>query len=288
MRRPSQLEGIGAVLLGGTLLVAAALLAVPRASAPQLLPLPQPDRRLLRARHREEAEVAERARHERLSFKVRAVGEAFRRVGTGTVFERGVPQQAVHDLERLAKEAREEAGGRPLLALRGLQVELFVEAVHAWAPGSKPSKELRELGGDFPEVAKKNGWLAGDRLLLDDEELATLFRMRWTELTRTGEAPPLAATLDELRAFHALLLRHAPPGPDPAHDRMTLLSIAALQRLDPSYPAALARGVVLYRRGALAAAADAFRAELRARSDGPYRLRARNHLLAALAELPPE
>jgi hypothetical protein len=84
------------------------------------------------------------------------------------------------------------------------------------------------------------------------------------------------------------LLAHSPAGGSRGADRTALLAVAALERLDPSYPAALARGVLLYGSGAKAAAADAFRDQLSRREDGPFRLRARNHLLAALAELPPE
>jgi hypothetical protein len=77
-------------------------------------------------------------------------------------------------------------------------------------------------------------------------------------------------------------------GNDPGRDRTGLMAVAALEKLDPRYPAAVARGVLLYRSGAKAAAAEAFRDQLSPEREGPYRLRARNHLLAALADLPPE
>jgi hypothetical protein len=194
----------------------------------------------------------------------------------------------LRDLQKLTAEALSKAGGRALLALRSVQAELFVAAAREWDTSGKPSAELRELGGDFPEVAEQRGFRKGGRLVLDDEELGTLFRMRWCELTRTKSVPPLAPSLDELRAFYALLLAHAAEGADRDSDRVRLLSVAALSKLDPRYPAAVARGVLLYRSGARAAAADAFRDQLSRQEDGPFRLRARNHLLAALAELPPE
>jgi hypothetical protein len=62
--------------------------------------------------------------------------------------------------------------------------------------------------------------------------------------------------------------------------------VTAIEKLDHDYPAAMARGVLLYRAGAYEAAAAAFRAQLAARPDGPWTLRAKNHLLAALARAP--
>jgi hypothetical protein len=124
--------------------------------------------------------------------------------------------------------------------------------------------------------------------VFDDDERALLFRARFGELTRLGARPPFAATLDERRESHALLLRY-PPGADPgARLGSRLRNITALGKIDPRYPAALARGVALFQAEAFEAAAEEFRAELSARPDGAWHLRARNHLLAALAHLPAE
>jgi hypothetical protein len=167
-----------------------------------------------------------------------------------------------------------------------VQTELFVRAVVEWDGAVEVSSELRELGGDFPEIARTSGWVADGRQVFDDDELALLFRARFGELTGLGGKPPFSATLDERRESHALLLRH-PTGTDPAaRAGSQLRNIAALARVDPDYPAALARGVVLYKAAAFEAAADEFRAELAARPDGAWHLRAKNHLLAALAQLP--
>jgi hypothetical protein len=219
---------------------------------------------------------------------VRAVGDAYRRLGAGTVAGQGAPQNILRELRSLAAQTRSEGGGRALLALRSVQAELFVRAAREWDATRKVSAELRELSGDFPEIAEQRGFRKDGRLVLDDEELATLFRMRWSELTQTKGAPPLAPSLDEYRAFYSLLLAHAPARDGVAGDRTALLAVAALEKLDPRYPAAFARGVLLHRAGATAAAADAFRDQLSRGEDGPFRLRARNHLLAVLAELPAE
>ena len=51
---------------------------------------------------------------------------------------------------------------------------------------------------------------------------------------------------------------------------------------DPSYPAAFARGVLLFRMQRFGPATEAFRNHLEASPDGPYALRAQNHFKAAL------
>jgi hypothetical protein len=281
--RRSMLDGIGAVLTLGVLVIGTALLAAPRAAEPDLLPLPQPDRRVLRRAWVAEAALAEDARHTALPFSVRAVGETFRRLGAATVHERGVPAGLLHDLKKVAVDARNDAGPTRLLALRAVQTELFIRAARDFERSGQVATELRELGGDFPEVARERGWFFAGHLQLDDEDLGVLFRRRWTDLTQLGDRPPLAPSLDEHRAWYALLLDDAR-----ADDRTAMLAVAALGRLDPSYPAGLARGVLFYRRGAYGAAAQAFRDQLNRRADGAWRLRTRNHLLAALRELPEE
>jgi len=281
-------DGIGAVLVAFILLIASAVLAIPRAAEPFLMPLPQPDRRVLERARRAEDELARRARSEPLPYVVRAVGETFRRVGAGSVHGQGLPATLLQDLGKLVADAQKQQRHQELQSLRAVQTGLFIEAVHGWEKSGRVSTELRELGGDFPEVAKERGWLSGQEVALDDEELGILFRRRWTELTGTGGKPPLAPSLDELRAWYALLLGRASGGETREGRRTSLLAIAALERLDSTYPADLARGVLLYRHGAYGAASEAFRRELERRKQGPYRLRARNHLLATLAKLPEE
>lgn len=281
-------EGIAAVLVALVLVIGSAVLAIPRAAEPSLLPLPQPDRRVLERAWSAEDALARKARTEPLSYVVRAVGETFRRLGAGTVHGQGVPAGLLRDLAKLVEDARNQRRDQELQSLRAVQTALFIEAVHAWEKAGRVNTELRELGGDFPEVAKERGWLSQNHLELDDEELGILFRRRWTELTGTGDKPPLAPSLDELRAWYALLLGRASAGQTREGRRTSLLAIAAMERLDASYPADLARGVLLYQHGAYGAASEAFRRELERKKQGPYQLRTRNHLLATLAKLPEE
>ena len=284
-------RGDGAVLLVGVVIAGvAAALAAPRATEPAFassaLPLPQPNRARLTARARVDRERATEARRHALSFAVRSVGELVRHVGEAAGKRAANAEAKLYDLRQAARQATRDEGTAGLLALRAVQAELFVAACRTFAASGRAGQELRELGGDFPELATKSGWVAGGALVLTDEELALLFRMRWNELTGLGHAAAFQPTLDEYRDRYALLLRH-PAGDDDAIRRSRQLAyVDAIEKLDHDYPAAFARGVLLYRAGAYEAAADAFRAHLAARPDGPWTLRARNHLLAALARSP--
>jgi hypothetical protein len=276
----------GAVLLTGVLVaLIAAALAAPRATEPDALslPLPTPDRAHLHALARAERERAVEARRHALSFTSRSVGEMLRRVGEAEGRANSNVSAAVADLRALARRALRDEGPGGLLALRSVQSELFVSAARAWTNDGTPDGELRELGGDFAELATKSGWREGHALALTDEELALLFRMRWSDLTGLGDKPPFATTLDEYRERYALLLRH-PSGAD-ARVRLErqLGYVTALEKLDPDYPATFARGVLFYWAGAYDASAAAFRAHLATHPNGRWTLRAKNHLLAALA-----
>ena len=131
---------------------------------------------------------------------------------------------------------------------------------------------------------------------------AALFKKRWSELALAhGPAFDLASA--ETRAVYRFLLLHPPREAPPqttglarngaaetADDeraaflagRYRLGKIEELRALDPTYPADLAKGVVLYRERSYALAAEAFRRHLEAHPDGPWAMRARNYLDASL------
>jgi hypothetical protein len=281
-RLRSRWDGIGVVGFVVGLTVVAAALAAPRATEPDVLPLPIPDRSVLRAAKQRSDELARVASKNGLSYDVRAVGEAIRRCGAASVEGKGVPQPVIGEVRLAIRLARARQSERGLLQLCALQTELFVQATHAFEVTGKASTDLHELGGDFIVVAKKNGWLDGRRIVLDDDERAALFRIRWTELTGLRSEPPFVPTLDEYRAYYALNLRPAGTR-DAANDERAWSVVRALEKRDPSYPAALARGVLLHRSGRFSEAVEAFRGHLAARPDGAWTLRAKNHLLEALA-----
>jgi hypothetical protein len=57
--------------------------------------------------------------------------------------------------------------------------------------------------------------------------------------------------------------------------------VAALHKHDPDYPAALAGGVVAFRKGEFDMAAELFAVHLKDHPGGPWRLRAQNYWVAA-------
>ena len=291
-KRP-HFEGAETLLVVLGLVLVAAALAAPRPTAPGLLPLPQADRRTLTRALDRDRELALAARSATLPFDVRAVGETIRRIGAAQNakdHKANTPPPAglSGDLQDIVARALREHGTEPLLRLRAVETELFVAATHDWERAGQVPADLRELGGDFAELAVKSRWLSGTTLVLDDRERALLFRARFAELTQLGKDPPFAPTLDERREVCAFLLRHPPGGDAGTRARAQYRAVAELGKIDPAYPAAFARGVLLYRAGAFEAAADEFRAHLAERKDGAFALRAKNHLLAALAQTPPE
>jgi tetratricopeptide (TPR) repeat protein len=275
-------EGIGVALFVVGLAALAAALSAPRATEPDLVPLPVVDRTVLRRVQAKSDALAREARDKGLTYDVRAVGDAFRRAGAATVEGKGAPESAMGEIVLAVRLARQKGSDRGLLALLALQAELFVEATKAFEKSGKPSLELGELGGDFLAIAKQNGWVEGRRILLDDDERAALFRVRWTELTGLRREAAFAPTLDEYRTYYSLYLRQAADA-DALRTERAFGVVRALEKRDPSYPGSFARGVLYYRKGLFDDAASAFRAHLAAHPDGPWTLRAKNHLLAALA-----
>ncbi|HEX6273258.1 MAG TPA: hypothetical protein VFZ53_09465 [Polyangiaceae bacterium] len=267
------------------LTVIAAALAAPRATEPDVLPLPLPDRSVLgRVKAASEAR-AEEARSRGLSYDVRAVGEAIRRCGAATIEGQGVPDAAIGEVRMAVKRALDLRSERGLVGLLALQTELFVAATHAFEKSGKQGgalRELGELGGDFVAMANQNGWLERGRFVLDDDERAALFRVRWTELTGLREKAEFAPTLDEYRAYYTLYLRKL-DGASRDRSERAFAVVRALEKRDPAYPGTFARGVLYYRAGLFQEAAEAFSAHLARHPDGPWTLRAKNHVLAALA-----
>jgi hypothetical protein len=276
----SRFRGIGVVLFVVGVTALAAALSAPRATAPEILPLPVPDRAVLRRVKERCGEQAQRAREHGLSYDVRAVGEAIRRAGAKTVEGKGAVDPVLGEVRLAVHLAREKKSDQGLLELLCLQTELFVEATHAYEASGKPSSDLTELGGDFLVNGRKNGWLDGREVALDDAERAALFHLRWAELTGLRGEALFSPVLDEYRAYYAAYLRGL-SAPEEVGRAMSV--VRALEKRDSAYPAAFARGVLFYRAGLYGDAAAAFSAHLAAHPDGPWTLRAKNHVLGALA-----
>jgi hypothetical protein len=123
-----------------------------------------------------------------------------------------------------------------------------------------------------------------------------MFRIRWADLTGLRAAAPLSASLNDWRTYYRFLLEHPSSGslaaagdmPSAAGHPQALRQLGvvqALQRLDPSYPASLAKGVLQYRMGAYLGAAESIRLHLSRHPEGPWKLRAQNYLAASLARV---
>ena len=283
-----------------------AIIGVPRSIPPREVPPPSVaaaalDRALAADEARAREAAAQAARGE-LDYDVRALGEAVRAFGRAEVADRGAGKEEAHRRATLAARAAIAHGPDAVLALRAYQARAFLREMRAFERTGEASEELSELGGVFPRSAVAYRWYdpSARRLLPGTAALLALYKKRWNEVTGLkGEV--FALSLDEERALFAFLIEHpavaaAPssPGASAATERARAIAVRAaeeerrlekirdLARLDATYPAAFAEGVVLFRLGRFEAAAVAFERHLAAHPDGPWTLRARNHLKAAL------
>lgn len=277
------LDGWELGLLAVVLPVLALWLALPRPVDPTSVPLPTLDRRAMQRVLDEDTERAAAASRARLPFAARRVGELVRRFGLARGADANVRRD---ELRRAFQDALRELGPQPLLTLRAVQTRYFLAAVQRWTenPGAPP-RDLEELAGNFADKCRVSGWLDDKgRVVFTETELFVLYRVRWTELVGALDHPAFRPTLQEWQLYYRALLEH-PEGTNPIErDRRRLAYLNALSRRDTLYPVALARGVLLFRLGQRTAAASAFMDHLTAYPDGPYALRARNYLLAALTE----
>jgi hypothetical protein len=277
------LEGwpVGLVIVSAALL--SALLVVPRHVEPAAVPRPVIDRLEQRSSELREAARRERARAG-LALEVRSVGEAFRRFGQASAGGQQAPELLRAQLRRLTRAAIDRAGDEALLNLRALQTQLFVQALAR--SDAEPTAELDELGGALLALGRNNGWFAPSPTAASQSELETLFHVYWADALELRRHP-FAPTLNEWRVYYRFLLSQpVRAGKERDQDLQRRLGyVAALARHDLDYPQHLARGVLLYQRGAPADAAAAFVAHLEQHPDGPWTLRVKNYLAACGAAL---
>ena len=124
---------------------------------------------------------------------------------------------------------------------------------------------------------------------MGEHALRAIFKRRWNEISGLS-GDPFDLTLDEQRAFYELLLRYPPQkearisaGSSSGFDGTYLLrKVDELAAIDATYPRQFARGTIQFRTGDFRRAAESFAAHLDASPDGPWAIRAQNHLRAAL------
>jgi hypothetical protein len=255
---------------------------------PAVLPLPVVDRLEQRRLVAEQRVAAAAAKKEPLPFEVRAVGEALRRYGSASASGARNSGSELADLRSAVASARARNADELLFRLLGVQTELFLSALKRWEEDGSPSTDLLELAGGFINAAQRNGWSRSPhRLVLTATERATLFRMRWTELTQLGNSRRFRPSLNEWRIYYRFLLEHPEGAPDSPAERarVQLAYVAALEKRDPDYPAALARGVLYSKLGAYNSAVQALETHLARYPNGVWRLRAQNYLAYALEQV---
>jgi hypothetical protein len=262
----------------------AALLVVPRNVPPEFLPPPTIDRPEQRREQALEASRAQRARAG-LPVTVRSVGEALRRYGSASFREPELVPQVGTQLRRLAAEAIARGESERLLELRAVQSELLAQALEERP--AEPPPEAIELAGGLLKSGLARGWFLEPPAGADRGELQTLFRTYWGSALGVGTRHPFAPSLNEWRVYYRFLLgRPVPEPPERDGDLQRKLEyVGALSQHDQDYPASLARGILLFQRGAPAEAAGELRAHLERFPDGPWSLRAKNHLAACGALL---
>lgn len=299
------LEGWQAGLLALTIAGLGLLFALPRAVPPTDLPQPMVPPVSLETAHQREAVRAAKLVQRTAgngpgaAYDLRVAGDLLRQIGRADhTQDRALLGDLRTKLQATLSAIRHNPGlgDEALAELRAFQEQVFLRELARWEATGVESDELIEVGGHFLALATRSAWVSPPhRLLPDDAARAVLFRRRFAELTSLRDGV-FASTVDEDRHLLGFLLLHPPPGgagppidePD-VRDRETarwqLRKVGELEAIDASYPGAFARGVLLYRIGDPAASALAFRAHLARHPDGPYTLRARNHLRAAQARL---
>lgn len=293
-------------------------LMMPRPTVPRDVPLPLIDEASLAREIAADKQLAAAARASRLPTDILAVGSALRGLNVAQAAE--LPYEQRGQKEASVAEARialdvavrtampREGAEKDFLALRAVQTDEFLTEVARAEATGQPSKELVEIAGAFLRHMREAGWMEGNRVVLDEAQRRTIYKMMWNGLVGFGNREAFQPTVDEHRALYTLYLTRPHP-PEAMREELAfelanaqvperckaanenlrratelwrVEKIKQLGMLDPTYPSSYAQGVGYYRAGRLDNAIDAFRSYAEHTPDGPYVLRARNHLKAAL------
>lgn len=286
------------------------VLLVPRSAEPEGVPLPLADAASLARTATADRALAEKARRAPLPAAVRALGSAIRAFHTLEAHDADATQ--LYGARAAVDDSLVDAlrgGSEPLLELRALQLEGFVDEVRRFESTDEQSEELAALAGAFVRSMTTEGWVRGHHVVADEAALRALFKNMWNGFLGPAVRPEFAPSLDEQRALYAFYLSHPHPsrgmreaieaarrGARDAKDCTALEQaeraaieswrldhIERLRAIDPTYPADYARGVASYGRGDYVGSAKAFRAWLTEHPEGPLALRAKNYLRAAAA-----
>ena len=299
-------------LVPATVAIVMMVLMMPRAAAPSSVPVPEVDERALTRAMRIDDERAARAKATRLPTDVLAIGTGVRALQSARQKE---DLLAIDVARATLDDARRALGQRSdweedLLALRAVQASAFLEELARYEASGEISKDLDELGGAaFLRRMSLAGWTEGRHVILPEAARRVAFKIMWNAIVGVEAHPAFLPALDEQRALYAVYLAHPSAGelelrtleamrrsattPEAcaraaAEDRRIREAwradkIRRLGEIDPSYPTAYALGVSYHLGGRYDLASDSFRSWLDMHPDGPWSLRARNHLKASLA-----
>ena len=284
-------------------------LMLPRAVPPVDVPLPAPDLRSVEWTEDTDRAVAARAEKTRLSDDARLLGQAVRDFNAAAARDDanadwGKARRAIDGA--LATLKQQADGVEQVRALRSVQLEKFLAAVRDFEASGKEGGELDELGGAFVRRMKLAGWCDDHTLVMRERELRVAFKLAWNATVQV-DGPNFDPTLDEQRVLYTFYLTHphAPEGVRAqidahrktaktakdcaaldagerlAADAWRLEKVERFAKLDASYPAGFARGVLYYRMAKYDDAARAFEGWLTEHPAGPLALRAEGHLRAS-------
>jgi hypothetical protein len=317
-RRADALEGWQPALAFVAFAALITLLVVPHPVEPEGdLPMPVVNRAELVSIVAHDDGLALAAARERLDVDVRELGSAYRAYGRAERFGRDDDvTEARRRITAIAGRALAVGEGE-LAKLRAFEARALLIELRRWEATGEESDDLVELGGGMLFLLHRSGWLTEPpvserrKLVIDDDALRVVFKKRWATITGL-EGGPLALRVDEERALTRFLLRHPPehvvaaaldaggtPGTrtpraadgtaEPDEQRRKALTagyrikkIDELAAVDPTYPAAFAKGVLAYQLGQFPRAVDLLRAHLERAPDGRLAVRATNYLRAAL------
>jgi hypothetical protein len=286
------------------------VLLLPWSVVPEGVPLPEPDAAALASVVAADHAAAERTRTQPLPGPIRALGTALRAFHTLEA-EQGSESDLSSARSAIDRELAGvfQEGDEPLLALRAVELEGFLEETRRFEETGRPSLELDALAGTFVRSMTGQGWCVGHTLLAGPAVLRVMFKEMWNGFVGVQGRAAFEPSLDEKRVLFGFYLSHPHPG-SAAHDQVAALRrgardardcaaadkierratarwrlerVTRLAAIDPSYPAAYAKGIASYDVGSYEASAEAFRTWIGEHPDGPYTLRAQAFLRAALA-----
>jgi hypothetical protein len=297
--------------------VTAILFMFPRATPPDAIPLPRVDHRVTDHIAIAENNLAAAAASKRMSGDVLAIGSAIRDLNVTE--EKGETESQLIEARRrvemlIGKVIHLPGGDQELVELRATQTRTFLDALSAWEQMDKgePPDMLECGAGGFVKHAAEAGWVEGRHILLDQTERRVAYKTVWNAQTHL-ERSTFAMTVDEERALYAFYIQHPRL---PEQHRLGLEArrraatsevdckaaqneeqrqrelwraekIKRLGAVDSKYPTQYALGIAYARGNRPDLAVESFTSFIDQHPDGPYALRAKNHLKSALIGVAP-